>query len=686
MARQNHDPPDWIQIVSAALIGLFVTAAAALAALAWWLRVRSRRDVRRREPRETDTDEQTGAVAELPPDVEGRVSAPEPEPSDDPGALATEEAPAFPGHDLRFTVYRPGVATPGRWYDLLVFMHEFVHPSERLATELDPEARIEREVRRILGEDAPPYVAATEDAAATVPREGVLTFDIELQGFRVNPPRQTVAWHEDLQRVSFRIQAEPGLAGRTARGRLTVFHGPLILAEMALVIPVGQGEDAPVQEALRPYRRIFASYAREDGEVVRRLGAFAASVGDRYLRDVTALRTGEEWNPGLAGLIERADIFQLFWSWNAMESEWVRREWTHALNLGRADFIRPVYWEDPLPSRPEQGLPPPELSELHFHRLPGDLVGTPAGAGRPGVDAGASPGRSTREAPPPPPPSPGSDERLGPSEYTRIIRASEPSSTSEPSPTSASSPASEPGPTSELPGATGRRRTSSRLPWALPAVAVAVLALGTSTLMMMDRPPSTYPSGVRSEAPAETGGGAGGGGASDEPPMIDVPPLERPLPSGVIVADVSLEDVPLGGVTVRLESAVGVLAEATTAEDGRVAFRGVPLDTVRLVVAGAPEGARLVGGPPRIVVRAGDTVRAALRLEGGGRLPPSDDGSTTTAPPASAVHSEPPDGKIVDGAQPATEDFEIAADPPTRGPVLAVSGPDRPPPPGRAGR
>lgn len=54
-------------------------------------------------------------------------------------------------------------------------------------------------------------------------------------------------------------------------------------------------------EAKRPGgRRIFASYAREDDGIVRRVSAFAASVGDRYLRDVTSLRAGEEWNPGLA--------------------------------------------------------------------------------------------------------------------------------------------------------------------------------------------------------------------------------------------------------------------------------------------------------------------------------------------------------------------------------------------------
>jgi hypothetical protein len=35
---------------------------------------------------------------------------------------------------------------------------------------------------------------------------------------------------------------------------------------------------------------------------------------------VTTLRTGERWEPSVLGMIDRADLFQLFWSWNALDS------------------------------------------------------------------------------------------------------------------------------------------------------------------------------------------------------------------------------------------------------------------------------------------------------------------------------------------------------------------------------
>jgi hypothetical protein len=68
-------------------------------------------------------------------------------------------------------------------------------------------------------------------------------------------------------------------------------------------------------------------------------------------------------------MIREADIFQLFWSRNAIQSPFVEQEWRYALSLDRDNFVRPTYWEDPLPELPERGLPPQELLRLHFHRF-----------------------------------------------------------------------------------------------------------------------------------------------------------------------------------------------------------------------------------------------------------------------------------------------------------------------------
>jgi hypothetical protein len=52
-----------------------------------------------------------------------------------------------------------------------------------------------------------------------------------------------------------------------------------------------------------------------------------------------------------------------------MRSEYVRQEWEHAVTLARPNFIRPTYWEQPMPRSDNPLLPPSSLSKLHFHSL-----------------------------------------------------------------------------------------------------------------------------------------------------------------------------------------------------------------------------------------------------------------------------------------------------------------------------
>jgi hypothetical protein len=124
-------------------------------------------------------------------------------------------------------------------------------------------------------------------------------------------------------------------------------------------------------------------------------------------------------------LIREADVFQLFWSTNSMRSPFVRQEWEFAVELQHrsekdAYFVRPTYWQEPLPADSASDLPPASLRQLHFQRLgavretpppPSAPAEIPSG-NRPGASApmsgrpAASPPRARLEAPPLPPPRP----------------------------------------------------------------------------------------------------------------------------------------------------------------------------------------------------------------------------------------------------------------------------------------
>lgn len=93
-------------------------------------------------------------------------------------------------------------------------------------------------------------------------------------GGQFNPERTKFRWLEDVHRQDFKLRADHALAGQTARGRLTVYLGAIIVAEVSLAIavdwdaaPAAWPAQPPAAEPARPYRKIFASYSHEDTEV-----------------------------------------------------------------------------------------------------------------------------------------------------------------------------------------------------------------------------------------------------------------------------------------------------------------------------------------------------------------------------------------------------------------------------------
>jgi hypothetical protein len=277
--------------------------------------------------------------------------------------------------NVQFTVFRPQSVAPQVWYPLLAFAHLSQRRSAAPVSEPDPLQEVQRQACQALGEQMQCYRPLTQDSTEAVPIEGEITFLPEVSGIEFNPARATFRWVESVHRQDFRLRASPQFDATTARGRLTVFLGRRIIADVPLSINIDAHAQAPtttaatVQENARPYRRVFASYSRKDLSVVEEFERYLAAFGDEYLRDSITLRAGELWNERLAELIREADIFQLFWSSNSMQSDFVRQEWEHALSLNRQHFVRPVYWEEPLPEDKVHGLPPEALSRLHFQRL-----------------------------------------------------------------------------------------------------------------------------------------------------------------------------------------------------------------------------------------------------------------------------------------------------------------------------
>ncbi len=278
--------------------------------------------------------------------------------------------PPYVDENVQFTVYRPRVVAPAVWVPFIAYAHL---AEARPGEDGDPIEQVRQDAARVLGAAARDYQDVSQDSRLAVPVEGELTFVPEIAGIEFNPPRASFVWLEPVHRADFRMRADPNLDGKTARGRMSVFLGHILIAEVSLQIKVERGRAASVDTApaehARPYRKIFASYSHRDTAVVEELERYARAIGDEYIRDWIHLRTGEIWGARLEQMIEQADVFQLFWSSASMHSKFVRQEWEHALSLDRPSFVRPLYWEVPMPTAP--GLPPERLSQIHFQRLGG---------------------------------------------------------------------------------------------------------------------------------------------------------------------------------------------------------------------------------------------------------------------------------------------------------------------------
>ncbi len=332
------------------------------------------------------------------------VPGPAPQVESVPQGVSPGAKPLAMHDDVQFTVYRPKEMQPERWYPLLAFAHLSERPVGAPQGSPDPLEEVARQARGVLGDQARTCEMLRQDSIRAVPDEGEMTFVPVIPGFRVEPPTRSFRWIDTVHREEFRLRAGAELDGQVVRGRLSVYLGRILLAEVPLAIRVDRAVapaavESPEMASVLPFRRIFASYSHRDEAVVADMERFAGSLGDRYLRDVRDLRAGEVWSRRLEELISEADVFQLFWSWNALRSPFVEQEWRYALGLGRANFVRPTYWEVPLPEDPANQLPPPELLRVQFHLLEGGAGSHPP---TPPPPAGSPPPPVPRFAPPPP--------------------------------------------------------------------------------------------------------------------------------------------------------------------------------------------------------------------------------------------------------------------------------------------
>jgi len=268
------------------------------------------------------------------------------------GSLATT------AQSVLFSAYYPREVVPEQWEKLHAYVFRAIAA-----------AAVEEDAEKQLGLRAAEFRGVRAPAKTDVPEGAFITATPQMEGFQFNPPSVSLGFYKDWHRFDFELRAKSAPLNQSTNGLLMFSVEGILVADIPLSIYVGESISPSREQAkaiAKLYQAIFCSYSHQDQHVVARAERAYKALGLDYLRDVMSLKSGQPWSEELLNLINKADIFQLFWSHAAAESEHVRYEWEHALQVAgwRANFIRPVYWEAPQPAIP------PELKHIHFAYQP----------------------------------------------------------------------------------------------------------------------------------------------------------------------------------------------------------------------------------------------------------------------------------------------------------------------------
>lgn len=267
-----------------------------------------------------------------------------------PGEPGTEEV-----EEVQCSIFAPPSAAPGASLLVQVFAHLPLQANDAHALAKEFDTTAERRAFKTL--------------ASPVERGDRLGFHLEMPGLAVDDPAQSLVWRGRAEPVQFGVEAPPELGPHTVLGTLTLTRNSAPVGHIKFTLAVERtAEVLDVQgrgEAAHLYTAAFVSYASQDRAEVLRGVQMLRAVGIRCFQDLLDLDPGDRWERRLYSGIEESDLFLLFWSRAAHDSEWVKKETLHALSIKRTELdppeIKPVVLERP-PAEPW-----PEVAHIHFN-------------------------------------------------------------------------------------------------------------------------------------------------------------------------------------------------------------------------------------------------------------------------------------------------------------------------------
>lgn len=198
-----------------------------------------------------------------------------------------------------------------------------------------------------------------------IERETLITLFVEIDDLILKQNIASIFWTSEIISESFLVSVPEKVSTGTKIGVISVLFEGIEISKILFSLEITNSstptQSLPVDVIF--HQKAFASYSSKDAkEVLSRIQAMEiVAPWLKVFIDFDGIRAGQYWKEELKKSISNMDVFYLFWSENAANSDWVRREWQCALNSRGLDYIQPV----PLVN-PDKVPPPPELCDKQF--------------------------------------------------------------------------------------------------------------------------------------------------------------------------------------------------------------------------------------------------------------------------------------------------------------------------------
>jgi hypothetical protein len=264
--------------------------------------------------------------------------------------------------EVSSTVYAPEQAGQGDGFLVQVFVHlpEQAASLDEIAKEADEDAR-----RRISSKLQKKIKRGTE-----------LTFHLVMPGLDIDDEVQSCVWNGEPSCVQFGVTVPEDCKAKNIFGTVTVSESSIPIGHLKFKFKITGDASSEAEASSRVpvpagnmirYQQAFISYASKDRQEVLKRVQMLNLTKIQFFQDLLTLEPGDSWEKLLYDYIDKSDVFFLFWSTAASESQWVRKEVEYAIKrkTGQEEIgpeIIPVIIEGPPPAKP-----PADLSFLHFN-------------------------------------------------------------------------------------------------------------------------------------------------------------------------------------------------------------------------------------------------------------------------------------------------------------------------------